>query len=213
MNKKFKVFVLIILMIFLFTYNNVSASTKVYYGIVLNAKVDIKEKASSSSKTIYQVKRGTILNVVGQSGNYYKAISTTKKVGYVEKKKVAATYILVDISDQKLYYYNNGVKKWTVNVVTGQKGTHDTPVGHYTLIKRWFRTDKNLGGGYHVDYWMPFITDKGIGFHDAAWRNDSDYKASTYLTNGSHGCVNMKRSDAKKLYENAPASIDVIVRK
>ena len=42
-----------------------------------------------------------------------------------------------------------------------------------------------------------------IGCHDADWRSLSQMtNGKTYLTNGSHGCVNMLREDAKYLYSN-----------
>ena len=66
-----------------------------------------------------------------------------------------------------------------------------------------------MGGRIHlskynayVDYWMPFIGGS-YGFHDADWRSSSQItNKKTYLTNGSHGCVNMLTEDAKYLYEN-----------
>lgn len=64
----------------------------------------------------------------------------------------------------------------------------------------------------YVDYWMPFITSRGIGFHDATWRTSSQfYNINTYLTNGSHGCVNMRSADAKELYNLITSNIYVYV--
>ena len=48
-----------------------------------------------------------------------------------------------------------------------------------------------------VNYWMPF--DGGIGMHDATWR--SKFGGDIYKTKGSHGCINLPLSVAKKIYE------------
>jgi len=42
---------------------------------------------------------------------------------------------------------------------------------------------------------MPF--NGGIGIHDASWKNGL-FGGSTYLTNGSHCCINTPPSVAKK---------------
>lgn len=106
-----------------------------------------------------------------------------------------------------------------VPVVTGMKGTHDTPVGRFTIEPSdkiagttlvGVNDDQSIYRSY-VDYWMPFINQRGIGFHDASWRNDSDFNATTYEYNGSHGCVNMRRADAKKLYQSIRNTMNVIV--
>ncbi|MBQ8891436.1 MAG: L,D-transpeptidase [Bacilli bacterium] len=211
MKKQFKTIIIIFLVLLMGTYVNVEAKTKTLTGIVLNNNVDVKSDTSKSSKKIYTLSQGTNVKVKETSGSYY-ILEGKGQVGYVKKSSIALTYILVDISDQKLYVYNDGVKKWSANVVTGTKGVNDTPKGHYTLKRSNFKKDTYLMGNSHVDYWMPFITSRGIGFHDASWRSSSNFKKSTYLKHGSHGCVNMKTKDAKKLYETAPSSVDVIVR-
>lgn len=202
-----KIVMLTFLMLLIFTGNNVYAKT--LNGIVLDKSAVVRQSASNSSKKLGTLKQGTSIKLTGMKGSYY-ILKASGKIGYIAKKSVAITYILVDISDQKLYFYNNGVKKWTASVVTGTKGVNDTPKGHYTLKKSNFKRKKTLMGNAKVEYWMPFITSRGIGFHDASWRKS--FKKNTYLKNGSHGCVNMKTKDAKKLYANAPNSIDVIVR-
>ena len=56
---------------------------------------------------------------------------------------------------------------------------------------------------------MPFIGGS-YGFHDADWRSASQLtNKNTYLTNGSHGCVNMFTEDAKYLYKNIYKGLSV----
>ena len=64
----------------------------------------------------------------------------------------------------------------------------------------------------NVTYWLNFIPTRGIGFHDASWRSSSQFlNVNTYLTNGSHGCVNMRKENAKELYNLIPNNTTVLV--
>lgn len=58
-----------------------------------------------------------------------------------------------------------------------------------------------------VKYWMPF--NGGVGFHDASWQ--PTFGGSRYLTNGSHGCVNMPPEMAGKLFDLISAGTPVVV--
>ena len=66
-----------------------------------------------------------------------------------------------------------------------------------------------VGEGYSspVSYWIPF--NKNVGLHDASWR--SYFGGNIYKTNGSHGCVNLPTSVAKKIYKNVKKGEPVIV--
>ena len=147
-------------------------------------------------------------------------IFAKNKKGYVSKEYFSTDFILVDLSIQRLYYFSDGQRKWSTSVVTGMKNNHDTPTGVYELNKAYFSYKTTLTGSnddgstYNapVDYWMPFIFSKGIGFHDADWRSYSEFNKNEYLTNGSHGCVNMNHTAAEKLFNEKFNTIDVIVR-
>ena len=58
-----------------------------------------------------------------------------------------------------------------------------------------------------VTYWMPFY--EGQGLHDASWR--SAFGGNIYLTNGSHGCVNMPPYAAEAVYNNIEAGVAIII--
>ena len=81
-----------------------------------------------------------------------------------------------------------------------------TPAGSYPLTYK--QRDAVLKGENYrtpVDYWMPF--NGGIGMHDAKWR--SSFGGTIYKTGGSHGCINLPHSVAKKIYENISAGMPV----
>lgn len=193
--------------------------TNTVKAIVKVEEANIREGASTSDKRITSAYLGQEVEVLGIKGEWYY-IRTQSKKGYIYNSLVTKNAIVLDISEQMLYYYENGHKTWSTKVVTGALGNHDTPIGKYTLYKSNTRTNTYLRGrnddgttyNSFVEYWMPFITNRGIGFHDASWRSREEYNTETYKASGSHGCVNMQREAAKKLYENLPNSIDVIVK-
>lgn len=61
----------------------------------------------------------------------------------------------------------------------------------------------------HVNFWMPF--NGGIGLHDATWR--SKFGGDIYVTNGSHGCINLPKDKAEKIYDIIDKNMPIIVYK
>ncbi len=124
-------------------------------------------------------------------------------------RAISATYIEVDISGQHCYMYEDGELIWESDCVTGDaaKG-RDTPTGvYYIEYKQKNRTLKGEDYETSVYYWMHFYN--GCGFHDAYWR--SSFGGEIYLTNGSHGCVNLPSAKAKELYSLVSSGMTVIV--
>lgn len=125
-----------------------------------------------------------------------------------EMNDIGNTYIEVNITKQHLFCYLNGELIIESDVVTGKPSTGNaTPGGLYAITY----TEKNAvlrGADYEtpVSYWMPF--NRGIGLHDATWQ--SSFGGTRYLTNGSHGCVNLPYNIAKQIYNNYGAGTPVI---
>lgn len=119
-----------------------------------------------------------------------------------------ANHITISISEQRLWFYKDGVLQLTSNVVTGQKGTNDTPKGSFRI--QYKATNVYLRGPDYktfVNFWMPIYGD--IGMHDATWR--SSFGGYIYQTSGSHGCINLPYYVAEKIYYNAPTGMLVQV--
>ena len=147
-------------------------------------------------------------------GKTYKTRKDGSLGGLIYYKTRYKTFVLIDISEQKLRYYKNGKLKLKANVVTGQKGVHDTPTGVTHVISK--ARNVNLSGptwNVNVSYWMLFRAG-GYGMHDASWRSAAQINNhNTYKRNGSHGCVNMKKGDAASLYSRISTGTTVIVCK
>ena len=115
------------------------------------------------------------------------------------KNDVGTTYIEVDMTNQMLYYYQEGKLEIETPVVTGNMRLgRETPDGtNYVYAKQKNRVLRGRDYESFVKYWIPV---KGaIGIHDASWR--SNYGGDIYLTDGSHGCINTPLEEVSRLYE------------
>ncbi len=117
-------------------------------------------------------------------------------------------YIEVYIGRQMLYYYRDGKELFNSPVVTGY-GSSKTPTG--TFFVEYFKRGATLRGAdytEYVEYWIG-IDDAAnnwndghlIGFHDASWRDA--FGGDIYLSDPSHGCVNLPTDKAALVYEYA----------
>lgn len=123
--------------------------------------------------------------------------------------KISSDKIIVSIADQNIKVYFDGEFWGESDIVTGRKGVHDTPTGVY-YITECINGKYLVGDTYRtwVNKWMR-LTNRGIGLHDATWR--SSFGDAIYVTNGSHGCINLPRDFAYALYEKAYVGLPVII--
>jgi len=119
------------------------------------------------------------------------------------------SYVEINLTAQYLYLYVNGTLVVESAFVSGNPSKGNaTPTGAYQVT--YTEKDATLNGDNYstpVSYWMPF--NGNVGMHDATWR--SNFGGSIYLTNGSHGCINLPLSVAKTIYENISAGFCVLV--
>lgn len=122
---------------------------------------------------------------------------------------IGDTYIEVDLTNQMLYYYENGSRELSTAIVSGRVSRNTTTVKGVYYIYSKEQNRVLTGEDYEtpVDYWMPFY--EGYGLHDASWR--SSFGGDIYLTNGSYGSVNMSTSAARRLYNMISVGTPVIV--
>lgn len=150
--------------------------------------------------------------------NYFNRLVKCKlsddTVGYIDftmLELLPETYAEVDISEQKVYCYYQGDLVLVADCVTGIP-TYGTTKGTnkgYTEINGKLYNSKLMGNAPSKIF-ISFNSD-GEGFHDARWR--SKFGGDIYLTNGSHGCVNMRLEDVKVLDKHLKAGDHVLVHK
>lgn len=125
------------------------------------------------------------------------------------KDDIGDTYVEVDMGEQMMYYYADGIQKLSTPVVTGNTSRRmGTPSGvNYVYAKQRNRVLRGPGYASPVDFWMP--VKGGIGIHDASWR--SKYGGTIYQTNGSHGCINTPRDVMVELYDSVEVGTPVVM--
>ncbi|WP_396953722.1 L,D-transpeptidase [Neobacillus mesonae] len=191
---------------------------KTHSGSVISVKakgygwaIDVKKEIPRIVKAFENGKKSvSASNIYGHGWNgegYGYDITANNGIG--------DTYAEVSLANQRIWIYKNGKLVVTTNVVTGtHDNRHETSPGvWYVLYKE---TNAVLTGRENgkityqtpVKYWAPFTND-GQGFHDASWRGN--WGSKTYLTSGSHGCVNTPPSIMQTVYANLSTYEPVIV--
>lgn len=122
---------------------------------------------------------------------------------------IGDTYVEIDYTNQRMWYYKDGSLLVETAVVTGNTSAGmGSPEGIFCIVGK----EKNAiltGEDYKtpVDYWMPFYG--GVGIHDAdSWR--SVYGGTIYQYGGSHGCINTPSAQAAVIYENIDVGTPVV---
>lgn len=137
------------------------------------------------------------------------------------------TTIVIDVSDQKLYYYRSGKLVAISAVSTGKEG-HDSPMGQFKIRKKEKEHASNLYGdfvdpsgvvvvknvdakkdkapegthfqGSSMPWFMEFAP--GVGMHTGFLPGVAD----------SHGCIRLPDKMAKIFFENTPMGTPVKVQ-
>jgi len=112
---------------------------------------------------------------------------------------IGSSYVEADLTNQHLYVYQDGVVVLESDFVSGDPNKPDciTPFGVFGLTYK--TTNAVLRGADYVTpvfYWMPFYGN--FGMHDATWR--TEFGGDIYLTDGSHGCLNLPLDKAEVIY-------------
>lgn len=127
----------------------------------------------------------------------------------VDKAKTTKTerYAVVDLSDQRAYFYQNG-KLWNSYLVSTGRSGHVTPTGYFRVFAHVPMQDMGCVPGY--DYctknvpWATYFA-PDIAFHGTYWHSNFGHVMS-------HGCVNMPIGVAKTVYDWAPDGMEVTVQ-
>ncbi|MEA5577383.1 L,D-transpeptidase [Anabaena sp. UHCC 0451] len=141
--------------------------------------------------------------------------------GVAEAKSVQGlgstqSHLVVDLSDRRVYVYNYNQVIASYPIAIGKKGW-ETPTGNFQVIHKEYHpiwkhpitgqifeagTDSPLG-----DRWIGFWSDgrNEIGFHGTP---NTDLIGAAV----SHGCLRMRNSDVKMLYEQVSLNTTVTVQ-
>lgn len=117
-------------------------------------------------------------------------------------RRAFAREIVVDRTNQQLYYFVDGVKILNYPVSTGNPWT-PTPAGSFAVQRKvpvvdYIGPDYNLPGAKWNMQFKPRYY-----IHGAYWHNDFGIRTR------SHGCVNMRYDDVAVLYRYADVGVPV----
>ena len=162
------------------------------------------------------------IKVENTSGNIpIQRQNTNKKPGGfffsdVAEAKSIDTQVLVDLSDRRVYVYHYDQVIASYPIAIGKKGW-ETPTGNFQVIHKehdpiWQHpiTNKIFPPGPDSplgERWIGFWSDgkNAIGFHGTP---NTDLLGAAV----SHGCLRMRNSDVKLLYEQVDFNTPVLVR-
>lgn len=193
------------------------------YGKSLNfdAKIDGNITVPWTSTSIYgwELNEDTMTQKIADAIKDSSSDTLTPawtKTGYGEyslNDPIGPDYVEVDISEQHFWLFKNNEVVYEGDFVSGTETNPEraTPRGICCI---WNKVSDTYLGTYevqgyhtHVDYWMPFNY-VGCGFHDL---NRGAYGGKIYLTNGSHGCLNLSKAVAKELFNSIDKGIPTII--
>lgn len=134
--------------------------------------------------------------------------------GYGMGDSVGNSYVEVDILNQTMFIYLDGVLVLQTPVVTGKTGTNTVP-GAYQVwnmetpsVLHGYNPHTNVEYDQPVQYWIAF-DDQAQGIHDANWQ--STFGGQVYLNSGSLGCINTPPSVMGQVYDLVYYGMPVIV--
>lgn len=172
------------------------------------------EISKSNSEEIITLPIRECLEVYEEIDGQY-LVQINDLIGYVDKnflEELFDVFVVVDLSDQQLKLYQNNVVILETPIISGHP---DTPSDEGLFeIYKFKKQDYLRGPGYkaYVDIMMYY--NFGEGLHDAdGWCSAEMFGGDTYLTNGSHGCINLLQDPAMKIYSYVEKGTRVLVKK
>lgn len=123
---------------------------------------------------------------------------------------IGDTYIEIDITNQHVWYYENGEMLIDSDCVTGTATDPEraTPTGVFQLWSK--ERDVVLQGADYaapVSFWM-YFSECGVGLHDYA---RPAFGGDIYMYGGSHGCINLPYDFASELFDASEINCPVVV--
>lgn len=171
------------------------------YGVTLQELVDANAVANPNA--IYA---GMLLVIPGRSGR--SEVSTTNpavlKTFDTQATIKVGKQVVVDLSEQRVYAFQDGKLIFTALVSTGLPAT-PTVLGDFEVYLR-YDAQRMTGPGYDLPgvQWVQYFY-QAYGLHGTYWHENFGQPMS-------HGCVNLQNADALWLYNWATIGTPVHVK-
>lgn len=175
--------------------------------IALRYDVSLDELMSANAITNPNaIIAGSLLVIPGRSGR--SEVSSTNPAVLAQFDAQATItegkQVVVDLSEQRVFAFENGVMVFTALVSTGLPAT-PTVLGDYAVYLR-YDAQRMTGPGYDLPgvQWVQYFY-QGYALHGTYWHEN-------YGQPMSHGCVNLQNADALWLYNWATIGTPVHVK-
>lgn len=142
---------------------------------------------------------------------------TTTSVPATKPKKLKVGFIRVVLSEQRVYVYNE--QRRLITTMPASTGLWDsTPPGSYRVFSKSAATFYTPRPEERMRWMVRFakgINGGNVGFHGIPYRvtkaGEIPFPTPLGKAPSSHGCVRMKVSDAKWIYDNVKVGTRVVV--
>jgi LysM repeat protein len=183
---------------------------------------------TSSGGQVYTVRRGdTLASIAYRHGTTVWAMANANNLSNVnriypgQRLRIptnggttpvpgAGKRIVVDLSDQRMYVYQNGQMLWSWAVSTGRPG-QETVVGHYKVLNK-LPNAYAYTWGLQMPHWLGIYWAGHLqnGIHALPIQANGQRLWEGYLGRRvSYGCVILSTENARRLYNWAPVGTPV----
>lgn len=159
-------------------------------------------------KTDIDAETQELLSLIRQGSNVKREPIYSSVARQKGMSDIGDSYVEADMTHQHLYLYNKGQIVLETDFVSGNMSDDSaTPEGVFGIAYK--TTNVVLRGRDYaspVSYWMPYYGNYGM--HDATWRDE--FGGDIYLTDGSHGCLNLPLDKAAEIYQYMSKGFPII---
>ena len=174
-----------------------------------NGNEIILSKGNYGIKIYQQKEVNALMEYLKNPVDIVREPSYIRDVTYQDKYAIDTTYVEVDMTEQKMYFFKDGEIILETDVVTGcttqGMGTPELVCYVYGKSRNAILKGKNYRS--FVNYWVPVYG--GIGIHDATWRDE--FGGELYIKSGSHGCINTPLEKMTDLYDMLEIGMPVVI--
>lgn len=181
--------------------------------VYATTKLNVRIGPSTDNEIIDILNQYQSVRVLDEDSNWYFIMTNDYNFGFISKKytkELKNIFVIVDVSEQRLYLYNNDELYYTTPVTTGKDST-PSDIG---LFEVWYKGENEEIVPGHPEYTVQFWAVYNYsmeGLHDAPWREE--FGNQDYKINGSNGCINMPPPISDEIYGTINIGTKVLVHK
>lgn len=156
----------------------------------------------------------TGVKVLAGRDSFRKPIIVTMPDRWPIISNLASKLVDVDLSDQRLHYYDHGILIDDQSISTGAPGRPTRTGDFHVLTKLPMAYGGVPGQSWKMPYWVGFYTSGSLenGFHALPYLNGRKESAKSLGRPLSHGCIRMGDEAAKRFYNWVNIGDEVVVR-